>query len=368
MVLDVLRAVAVLLVLGRHLQPCPPELSPVLHVLTLTWIRGGWIGVDLFFVLSGFLVSGLLFQEFRASGRVSAGRFLIRRGFKIYPAFWTLILLTTGVVLATAGRVRPSLPFSASAILHEVLFVQNYLPGLWYHTWSLAVEEHFYLLLPLVVVVLLRRAGAARPDPFAPLPFLIGGVGVVCLGARAYVTATQPFNYFTHLFATHLRLDALALGVLLAYAYHFRAAEFRRWVDRARSGMLVVGVCVLSLAFVFPLETTPWIPSIGLTLFSLGAGLILCALLDREPRDTALSRLGAYVGRRSYSVYLWHLPVGLLCGLLWHHFLPADWGWYVYAGSYFLGSVVLGSCMARLIETPTLALRERLFPSRSAQG
>jgi peptidoglycan/LPS O-acetylase OafA/YrhL len=364
--LDVLRAVAVLLVLGRHLQPCPPELSSVLHALTLTWVRGGWIGVDLFFVLSGFLVSGLLFQEFRATGRVSAGRFLVRRGFKIYPAFWVLILLTTGVVIATAGRVRPNLSFSARAILHELVFVQNYLPGLWYHTWSLAVEEHFYLLLPLVVVLLLRRAGATRADPFAPLPFLIGGVAIACLGARAYVTATQPFNYFTHLFATHLRLDALAFGVLLSYAYHFREAAFRRWVDRFRSGMLVTGVFMLSLAFVFPLETTPWIPSIGLTVFYVGAGLILCAVLDREPRATPLVRLGAYVGRRSYSVYLWHLPAGLVCGLVWRHFLPVGWGWFVYAGAYFLGSAVLGIFMARLIETPALALRERLYEKRAA--
>jgi len=246
--------------------------------------------------------------------------------------------------------------------------VQNYLPGLWYHTWSLAVEEHFYLLLPLVVALLLRRGGATHPNPFTPLPLLIGGVGVACLAARAYVTATQPFDYFTHLFPTHLRLDALASGVLLAYAYHFRAADFRRWVDRARTGMLVTGVCALSLAFIFQLETTPWISSMGLTVFYLGAGLLLCAVVDREPRATLLVRLGAYVGRRSYSVYLWHLPVGGVCGLVAARFFPADWGWYVYAGSYFLGSVVVGACMARLIETPTLALRERLFPSRSARG
>src|SRR6478672_2080696 len=89
--IDLLRAVAVLLVIGNHSAICPPEISVFLNKITTVWNRGGWTGVDLFFVLSGFLVSGLLFDEYRKSGGIDFKRFLIRRGLKIYPAFWLML-------------------------------------------------------------------------------------------------------------------------------------------------------------------------------------------------------------------------------------------------------------------------------------
>src|SRR5215470_10370022 len=100
-------------------------------------IYGGWIGVDLFFVLSGFLVSGLLFREHLTHQRIEVGSFLARRGLKIYPGFYVLIAVS---VLASVAMHRA---LSAAGVLSEVFFVQNYRRGLWPHTWSLAVEEHF---------------------------------------------------------------------------------------------------------------------------------------------------------------------------------------------------------------------------------
>src|SRR5271168_36950 len=86
--LDVLRGVAILLVLGRHLDSVPTDAPGAIQSAFDLWMRAGWIGVDLFFVLSGFLVSGLLFREYARYGDVRAGRFLLRRGLKIYPAFY----------------------------------------------------------------------------------------------------------------------------------------------------------------------------------------------------------------------------------------------------------------------------------------
>src|SRR5258706_12209135 len=90
--LDILRGIAILIVLGRHLFFLPTDLPPPADLFFRTWIRCGWAGVDLFFVLSGFLVSGLLFQEFARNGNVAVSRFLIRRGFKIYPAFYVFLV------------------------------------------------------------------------------------------------------------------------------------------------------------------------------------------------------------------------------------------------------------------------------------
>jgi peptidoglycan/LPS O-acetylase OafA/YrhL len=100
------------------------------------------VGVDLFFVLSGFLISGLLFREYIERGKIDLKRFWIRRSLKIYPPFYALLLATAIYSLVKFHHVT-------SAILGDVFFVQNYLPHVWDHGWTLAVEEHFYLVLPL---------------------------------------------------------------------------------------------------------------------------------------------------------------------------------------------------------------------------
>src|SRR5207249_4772189 len=136
--LDIMRAVAIALVLGRHMEVCSKDTNAGLHYLTALWNRGGWVGVDLFFVRSGFLVSGLLFKEHQRYGAISFKHFIIRRGFKIYPPFYGLIAITVVV-----GLLKGNLDISR--LLHELVFLQNYgKGGVWPQTWSLAVEEHFY--------------------------------------------------------------------------------------------------------------------------------------------------------------------------------------------------------------------------------
>src|SRR3712207_3121730 len=126
--LDLLRMLAVLLVIARHLhlpETCPPWVIGV--------VRGGWVGVDLFFVLSGFLVSSLMFREYQRRGSVNIQRFLIHRGFKVYPAFWLFLLFT--LIMRQFYGQQPDI----RQVIGEALFLQNYLGGVWNHTWSLAV-------------------------------------------------------------------------------------------------------------------------------------------------------------------------------------------------------------------------------------
>src|SRR5207249_5312800 len=120
--LDIMRAVAIALVLGRHMEVCSKDTNAGLHYLTALWNRGGWIGVDLFFVLSGFLVSGLLFREHEKYHELHIGHFLIRRGLKIYPPFWLLIGFT--VFLVKLRYQQLPLGALASALASELLFVQ----------------------------------------------------------------------------------------------------------------------------------------------------------------------------------------------------------------------------------------------------
>jgi peptidoglycan/LPS O-acetylase OafA/YrhL len=352
--LDLLRFLAVFLVLGRHLPPCPEPLSPWLFHVTRAWHRGGWVGVDLFFVLSGFLVSGLLFREHERTGGVRAGYFLIRRGFKIYPAFWVLLAATL-----VFGGLDPRTPKN---VLGELVFFQNYLGRLWNHTWTLAIEEHFYFLLAGFVAWRCRR----RPEaPFAAIPALFAVVALVCLGLRFELAASgAPYSHVTHLFPTHLRIDSLLFGVLLSHAWHLGGLRERTWLARAAPALALGGVALLAPAFVFKLETTPWLPVVGLTGIYLGAGMLMLAMLAIDPRRLRWLAPLTHAGRDSYSIYLWHMPVLFWgVGALVRSHGPLDWR--LYAVLYLSGALVVGIAMARLIEIPVLHLRDRLYPSRS---
>ena len=122
--LDILRALAVLLVLGRHLPDIPASITGLSRGALELWQRCGWIGVDLFFVLSGFLIAGLLFGEHERHGRIAVRRCYVRRGLKIYPPFYVLLLATV--------LINPMLELSVwpRTVVYEALFIQNYGPGL----------------------------------------------------------------------------------------------------------------------------------------------------------------------------------------------------------------------------------------------
>jgi peptidoglycan/LPS O-acetylase OafA/YrhL len=313
--------------------------------------------VDLFFVLSGFLVSGLLFAEYQRTGSLSPWRFYVRRGFKIYPAFFVFLAVSTAVFACTGlGRLQ---------VIAEALFLQNYLPGLWIHTWSLAVEEHFYLALPLVLLVLVRTG--PRGDPFTRLPPLIGCVCLALLSLRLLHAWQASYSNRTCLFPTHLRLDSLLFGVVIAYFRHFHPAAFRSLLHPWRHWLPAAGVLLFVPAFLFPVETTPFLYTVGLTLFYLGAGALLVGALLCGVPENALTRFLAWLGARSYSVYLWHLPV-LVWGIpLLERVAGTQFPFAVRALLAVAGSFAFGVVMAQLVENPALTLRDYFFPARSAR-
>ncbi len=353
--IDILRAVAVFLVLGRHMTPCPAETSGFLNYLTAVWAQGGWIGVDLFFVLSGFLVSGLLFREYEKFHELHIGRFLIRRAFKIYTPFW--LLIGFNVLLLTLRHEHVPL----RALASELLFVQNYGPAMWNHTWSLAAEEHFYLLLAFVFFVLARRL-PAQPFRLIPTAFIV--IAVSCLMLRVVGASLSTFDNRTHLFHSHLRLDGLFFGVLLAYGFHRHPTEFLWIARRFRYSLAGMGVLLLLPAFCFPLEDTPFIYTYGLTLFYLGSGCLLVSTFGWQSPRRGLGAAVAYIGSHSYSVYLWHMAVAIWGTAAVGWLCSQSNNWFIYAATYLMGSIAFGVGMAILTEFPILRIRDRLFPSR----
>jgi len=351
--LDVLRLVAVVLAMCRHLQPCPESDSRVWHAISNCWQTGGWVGVDLFFVLSGFLVSGLIFDEFERTGAFGAARFLIRRGFKIYPSFYVLIGLTVLVRFAT-NTVTPFRP-----LLGELFFLQNYLGGLWAHTWSLAVEEHFYFALAGGSYYLISRR---KQTTFRWVPHAFVGLAVACLVLRLLTHALFPeYSNFKHLMGTHIRVDSLFYGVLLAYLHRFEPARLRfaKW---STPFLTFAGVALFIPAFIFPLESHWFMSALWVAPLYVGGGFLLFAFMRLTSVTSPLLRGAAALGTASYSIYLWHLPVKIW-GVRLFGLPDGVENWYSHAIWYVLATFAVGYFSSRLIEIPFLGLRNRLFAS-----
>jgi peptidoglycan/LPS O-acetylase OafA/YrhL len=251
----------------------------------------------------------------------------------------------------TAGVTLPHL-------LAEAFFVQNYLPGLWNHTWSLAVEEHFYLLIGLAVSWLTAR-NAIRSVPWLCLAVCVG-----CFGAR--LAAFQRLQGAI-LFQSHFRFDALAFGVLLSYAFYFRRSQLA-WVERHRVFLVAGAVAALVPTFLVDVRYSRYVLTLGLTInyLAFGAVVIVAALAGARAslRNWLLAGI-ATLGSYSYSVYLWHMPAKRILSLVrrrgW-----ISWPYPVELALFFVLTFCLGIAMARLIEFPVLRLRDRFCPSRGS--
>lgn len=366
--LDVLRFAAVTLVLHIHavigfdLFSSPISQAHFTDYLFLI-LPPGNNGVDLFFVLSGFLVSGLLFTEYAKCGTMSLGRFFVRRAFKIYPAFWVFIGATLVLRYRYAGII------DTGGLCSELFFVQNYIPGLWGHTWSLAVEEHFYLLLIGILFALKAVARRNERMDIHLVPRVYDAVLIVCVAARIrnwWWVPLSPSEYLhCSVWATHVRVDALFFGMLLAYWWHFR------WDERVKARLmsckylfLVLGLFLISS--IIPRFVNSDVTQVfGYPFIYLGAGcLLLAALSLKFSSGAGIFRWMAWLGRHSYSVYLWHM---LVLDVLKPYLQTknSSFGTRVEMEMlYHVASWVCGILTARIIEFPALRLRDKMFPSR----
>jgi len=371
--LDFLRGIAILLVLGRHQPLYPSEAgSSSFRYVPAILSRFGWTGVDLFFVLSGFLVGGLLFKEFKSDNKIDARRFLIRRIFKIWPSYY-LYLAFLFVLLAVTHEMGDIESLTVK-MLPQLAHLQNYLGMVRTHTWSLAIEEHFYLVLPFALLL----ASRSRSRPFAFVPLIAITLMVGCLAWRLYLLLTGvPYSNDHYLFLTHLRVDSLFFGVLLAYLHHCRPDMLAPMLQH-RTALLVAGLLLLSPMLFLDKETHSFVPTFGLTELYVGYACILLAIVHTplgEGRlgsflDGGIARTIAWIGCYSYSIYLWHLDLSR-APIRWfahHSFLSQvtpEIGWCVTMALFIGLSCLVGAVLGSLVEIPALTLRNRLFPAHA---
>jgi peptidoglycan/LPS O-acetylase OafA/YrhL len=334
--LDGLRAVAVFVVISNHFfGPSIP----------------GDLGVSAFFVLSGFLITWLLLKEYRSVGTVSVGHFYSRRVLRIFPAYYCFIAVSFLI-----DYVRGH-PWDRALGWSSVLYVMNYYNATHghpatsvAHAWSLAIEEQFYLLWPLVLLALARRRTARA---LTILALLIAAVAAwrSFLYLGRHVGAAYIYNAFD------TRFDELAVGCFLAFGVRqswFLA--FSRAVSRSPAlpfvtlVLLIISRLGISAAYHY---------SIGFTVDALLVMVLLVQLLllHRHPMWSWLQHpVVRYLGVISYPLYLWH-PWGMGAAR-WLHALPS-------VGQFIVGvaiCVAVASGSYFLVEKPFLTLKQRFSP------
>lgn len=377
--LDVLRGIAVLLVVSYHFGGLPgtrsimiPSAAGFISPLAMLLWRIGWSGVDLFFVLSGFLVGGLLFRELVQDSRLRIGRFIIRRGFKIWPSYFVYLSFLLVVLTLNLGSGK-----AVDLLLPNFLHIQNYWRTPRGHTWSLAVEEHFYLALPLLILALTaRRTSRGNAVPFFPV------IAILTLATCLLIRVLTPLSargysaiQWTHTMPTHTRIDSLVIGVLLAYIYHFHPEAFQS-ARKHRVLLFAAGLALLAPFTLLVIQESRFIVTIGFSLVYLGFACLLVAMLHTLPSDGTFGRLVygipgrvfAFVGVYSYPIYLWHIDfaIGPMYNLARRHFLSGLPTSIRYVALMVLSlsiAVAVGVVMGRLVESPALKLRNRMFPS-----
>jgi peptidoglycan/LPS O-acetylase OafA/YrhL len=357
--LDTLRALAVTLVVLHHY---------VLFVSaedTFGWVgEVGWVGVDLFFALSGYLIGNQIFQALRRQGGLSLPRFYARRLLRTLPNFYVVLAL---YALWPAFRgSTPMLP-----LWQYLSFTQNIglEPGTAFsHAWSLCIEEQFYMLLPAcaLLAVALGRRGAGMRLAWAAVALAFGAGMAIRAATWLQGQDAQHWMhfYYKHIYYSSLcRFDELLAGVALALLKQSHAGVWARAMGHGRL-LLAAGLvaCALGLRWFLSDHYGLWTTVFGFPLLALGCALLILAALAP---DSPLHRIrvpgASSLALWSYAIYLIHKQVSILAGQA-----MGDAGYGaghpLTIGVALAASVLAGWLLYRLVETPFMRLRERYVP------
>jgi peptidoglycan/LPS O-acetylase OafA/YrhL len=362
--LDHLRALAITIVLLFHYQIFQhPE-----------WIakagKFGWTGVDLFFVLSGYLIASQLFATMAKGKQISFPEFFIKRFFRIIPAYLVVVCVYFCV---PAFHEREAL----SPLWRFLTFSQNFhldlrSYGTFSHSWSLCIEEQFYLFLPLILITLVYFKKASQGYIILIALFLAGfafriyswhHILVPLEGTEDYWAAWNEFIYYP----TYNRLDGLLTGVTIAALFQFRP-KIKAWITDRANYFLIAGFALLVCSYFVCINEHGFIASIfGFPLVSISYGFIVTAAICPSTFLYKFnSNITTTLATLSYAIYLTHKGVIHVGQQLLMKIGIAGQSTLMFVLCIAI-AIIAGWLMNRIVEKPFLKLREIILKSRHAK-
>ncbi|MDP2653643.1 MAG: acyltransferase [Candidatus Omnitrophota bacterium] len=362
--MDTFRGISILWVIMHHVDHffdmetiLGPALFPVFHLFA----RVGFLGVDMFFVISGFLITGVLLDDLRDHVRVK--RFYLRRFFKIGPQYFLAVVIG----LAVSCWLTSSAPGGEKAgtaglwgVLGYFVLLQNYMvqDQVLAHTWSLAIEEHFYLIYPLILAWVCRRAAGFEDRRRALICFLVIVIGLINLVKFIGIDkGLVPYLFDSaHAFqTTHYRIDALMFGCLLKY--------LEPWLSPPPGKRDTAGAVFFFAAGILLYAYLIWTGVMRFVWFTymiayLAPGAIFISALKGLSGQLDHPWL-RWVGKSSYGTYLWHyivaFPLLLLMPVRAFHHIGT-------VALYVILCLAVGTLSTRTWEKYFLRLRDRVVP------
>jgi peptidoglycan/LPS O-acetylase OafA/YrhL len=336
--LDGVRGIAILAVLAVHTN----------HLFGWSLLKGGSIGVDIFFVLSGFLITSILLEEWTTTGNVNLRHFYARRFLRLVPALVLLavVLLLLSGLLFSAGEAMETRRTIPIALLYLTDFFASLAPqtalGALRHTWSLAIEEHFYLLWPPVLLFFLKSGFTRRG-----LLILTSSLAVaVCLHRavlfEAGVSAARTY------YAFDTRADALLIGCAAAIAVSWGFVKNFNRLTALAVTLIVVSIVLTDFA-------SPIMHEGGFTILAATTALLLINLVSGQAESfTRLMEVRplVWVGKISYGLYLWHYPV-----FKWVKYAGGPWP--LKLALAVVATFGVASLSFYMVERPLLRLKQR---------
>lgn len=357
--LDHLRALAIILVLLYHYRAFK-------HPIWIETVgKFGWTGVDLFFVLSGFLISGQLFREMENTGRINVKMFYIKRFFRIFPPyFFTLFLYFT----CPFFRERETLP----PLWKFITFTQNYgldviNQGTFSHAWSLCIEEQFYLILPLLLLLIMP---VKLFKYFVILIILVlsfslimriiiwsGSVSTIDRDSLEFWRSWYMEIYYP----THTRLDGLGIGVLTGYLMQY-SVGFKKSINHNGNRLFLMGILLLSIAFwVCNEQSSEAASTFGFTLFAISYGfIVLAAVSESSFLSKHKSYITAELAALSYAIYLSHKGIIHIVQDIFEYFGFENSDTISFMGC-LLACIAVGLLYRVMIEKPFTAIKNRIL-------
>ncbi len=330
-------------------------LAVVFWHISLPYVRAGNIGVDVFFVLSGFLITTLLLQEWEKTGTISLKNFYLRRSLRLLPVL--LVLLTLFAIYSTFYQTKEEAEASYKYILATLFYVANWVQvfgGLHHHelghTWSLAVEEQFYIIFPLLLLAFLRLKTNYR----GMLLFL--GIGIIGVYLNRFWLWQGDQSYDRLHMSLDTRADAMLVGAFVSVLVVNNLLPKKNWTIILSRILAFGAALLLCWLVVFGVGDELYYKYGVLSLTAICVGFVIMDLMG-QPLKLTQTILKfpplVWVGRLSYGIYLWHIPVIYLIGT------PETWSRAMLQGIRFTAVLIVAAISYYFIEKPFLKFKNR---------